>query len=133
MIYAFKKNGEVHFKAKKPPKKTKFIELSDDEHRKIINRLNDGGHYKRDIAQGKMLIIPYTPEITWDQIRSEADGILRRTKDAVAVPDYHIDGIQITQQQIHAIISYRAKLWTIHKDFEAPADVVWPEPPFNNL
>jgi len=129
-MYAYKVNNEVIFKIKKPSKKIKFIELSNEDHSDIRRKVNDG--YRLDIVDNEVVFIAATTEneLTRDDIDGKIKDILVLTKDSVTVPDYKIDGVTITQEQIDDMIRYRRKVWTVGRDFDKSESVVWPKPPF---
>lgn len=128
MIYAYKKDGDVHFHFNKPSI-GKYIELSDKEHIKIINKMNSGGSYKLSIEKGKIVISDFVKKITLEDIQLKASGILRRTEKYITVPDYRIDGVQINEDKKNEILSYRAMIWDIADFLGDPEKVQWPECP----
>lgn len=132
MMYAYKKDGEVCFHSKKLST-GKFVELSDEEHRQIIKKMNSDGSYKLSIEKGKIIISDFVKKITLEDIQLKTSGILRRTEKYITVPDYRIDGVQINEDKKNEILSYRAMIWDIADFSGDPEKVQWPErPPWLN-
>jgi hypothetical protein len=99
------------------------VEISPETHQRLLEEQSQGKQIAPDERGYPIAITPTAPPITWEQIRSQRDLLLKET-DWAALPDVNVS----TKQ---SWLVYRQILRNIPQKFKTPEEVVWPEKPNN--
>ena len=96
-----------------------FVELEDDHHIKLIEKLNSNSNLKAIVVNNTVVLVKTEPKITWDDIRAQRNFLLKET-DYTQLPDYPAEKGKKYKK-------YRQTLRDITTLFKSPKDVKWPE------
>ncbi len=99
------------------------VRITNEQHVYLLNEQSQGKQIVPDTNGYPIAIAPSAIPLTWEQIRSRRDQLLKET-DWAALPDVNFDSKQ-------SWLVYRNKLRNIPQKFKSPEEVEWPEKPNN--
>jgi hypothetical protein len=82
----------------------------------------DYQQFLEEQKNGEAQSVPYTPVLTWEEIRAQRNALLQET-DWTALTDVG----EVTNKKDW--VEYRKKLRSLPLDYPTPESVVWPQKP----
>ena len=98
------------------------VQITNEQHVNLLNEQSKGKQIVPDEKGFPVAIVPPTTPLTWEQIRSKRDTLLKES-DWSAFPDAN------PKPSKEAWLAYRQALRDIPTIFKTPEEVVWPKVP----